>query len=98
MREAGYADKTPFEIAHEMFSYVDGCTMSAKKDGLANIGGFLALNDTNAINIDAKSMLPHIPQSEYPAWALALVLYIEGGVRSVEIGSVMFGRQPDGSE
>ncbi len=161
-------NKTPLEIAQEMFSYVDGCTMSAKKDGLANIGGFLALNDDNlaqrcknmliltegfptygglagydleaiavglhevvredyleyrirsvaylgdiltsagipivlppgghAIYIDAKDMLPHIPQSEYPAWALSLVLYLEGGIRSVEIGSVMFGQQPDGSE
>ena len=43
-------------------------------------------------------MLPHIPQDQYPAWALSLVLYIVGGVRSVEIGSVMFGLQPDGSE
>ena len=168
IREEGYADKTPLAIAQEMFSYVDGCTMSAKKDGLANIGGFLALNDdklaqqcknvliltegfptygglagydleaiavglhevvqedylqyrirsvaylgdilTNAdipivqppgghaIYIDAKEMLPHIPQSEYPAWALSLVLYLEGGIRSVEIGSLMFGQQPDGSE
>ena len=167
-RERGYADKTPLAIAQEMFSYVDGATMSAKKDGMANIGGFLALNDdalaaqckTNliltegfptygglagydleaiavglhevleedylryrirsvaylgdkltaagipivqppgghAIYIDAKGMLPHIPQSEYPAWALSLALYLEGGIRSVEIGSVMFGLQPDGSE
>jgi tryptophanase len=52
----------------------------------------------HAIYLDALSMLPHIPQSEYPAWALSLVLYLEGGIRSVEIGSVMFGLQPDGSE
>ena len=168
LREDGYAGKTPLEIAQEMFSFVDGCTMSAKKDGLANIGGFLALNDDalaercktsliltegfptygglagydleaiavglqevldedylrdrvrsvaylgdiltkagipimqppggHAIYVDALRMLPHIPQSEYPAWALSLVLYLEGGIRSVEIGSVMFGQQPDGSE
>ena len=168
IREEGYADKTPLEIAQEMFSYVDGATMSAKKDGLANIGGFLAMNNDDwaqkcrnmeilgegfptygglagydleaiavgleevldedylryrirsveylgecldavgvpfvkptgghALYIDAKAMLPHIPWNEYPAWALSDVLYIEGGVRSVEIGSVMFGRQPDSSE
>ena len=168
IREEGYAHMSPLAIAQEMFSYVDGCTMSAKKDGLANIGGFLALNDDalaqkcknlliltegfptygglagydleaiavglhevvaedylryrirsvaylgdiltaagipivqppggHAIYIDAKAMLPHIPQSEYPAWALSLALYLEGGVRSVEIGSVMFGLQPDGRE
>jgi tryptophanase len=167
-REEGYGDKSPLEIAKEMFSYADGCTMSAKKDGLTNIGGFLALNDDDlahecrdqliltegfptygglaghdleavalglfealdeaylryrvrsvayfgdklmaagipivrppgghAIYIDAKAMLPHIPQLEFPAWALSVVLYAEGGVRSVEIGSVMFGHQPDGSE
>jgi tryptophanase len=167
-REEGYADKTPLEIAQEMFSYADGCTMSAKKDGLANIGGFLALNNDqwaskaktmlvitegfptygglagydleaiavglhevldedylryrirsvaylgdiltkngvpimqppggHAIYLDAKAMLPHIPPLAYPAWALSLALYLEGGVRSVEIGSVMFGLHPDGSE
>jgi len=168
LREEGYADSSPRQIAEEMFSYVDGATMSAKKDGLANIGGFLALNDDelaqrcknvlimtegfptygglagydleaiaiglhevldpdylhyrissvgylgrlltlenvpivqppggHAIYLDAKALLPHIPQSEYPAWALSLVLYLEGGIRSVEIGSVMFGMQPDGTE
>ena len=52
----------------------------------------------HALYLDAKRFLPHVPQSEYPAWALSLVLYLEGGIRSVEIGSVMFGHQPDGSE
>ena len=168
LREEGYADVTPLAIAQEMFSYVDGCTMSAKKDGMANIGGFLAMNDDDlamrcknmeilgegfptygglagydleaiavgleevldedylhyrirsveylgermeragipfvkptgghALYIDAREMLPHIPWHEYPAWALTLALYVEGGVRAVEIGSVMFGHQPDGSE
>ncbi|MCC6615576.1 MAG: tryptophanase [Anaerolineae bacterium] len=167
-REEGYADKQPIEIAREMFSYADGCTMSAKKDGMANIGGFLALNDDDlalqcrnleiltegfptyggmagydleavaqglyealepdylryrirsiaylgekltaagipivqptgghALYIDARSMLPHIPVTQYPAWALNNALYVVGGVRGVEIGSIMFGMQPDGSE
>ncbi len=167
-REPGQHDRTPLEIARDMFACADGCTMSAKKDGLVNIGGFLALNDDalaaacrnnlvltegfptygglagydlealavglrevldedylryrirsveylgekltaagvpimqptggHAIYLDAKALLPHIPPSEFPAWALSCALYLEGGVRSVEIGSVMFGRQPDGSE
>lgn len=168
LREEGYADKTPIEIAREIFSYADGCTMSAKKDGMANIGGFLALNDDtlaqtcrnlliltegfptygglagydleaiavglyealdedylryrirsvaylgdkissagipivqptggHALYIDARAMLPHIPNDHYPAWSLTNALYLLGGVRGVEIGSVMFGMQPDGTE
>ncbi len=167
-RESGYQDKSPLEIAREIFSYADGCTMSAKKDGMANIGGFLALNDDklarecrslviltegfptyggmagydmeavaiglfealdegylryrirstaylgekltdagisivqpaggHAVYIDAKEMLPHIPSLQYPAWSLANALYLLGGIRGVEIGSVMFGLQPDGTE
>ena len=163
LREEGYAQKSVKEIAREMFSYADGCTMSAKKDGLANIGGFLCTNDDklaaqernlliltegfptygglagrdleaiatgleevlhedylqyriasvkylgnhiaaegvpivqppggHAIYIDAKAMLPHIPPSQYPGQALVTELYLEGGIRSVEIGSVMFARK-----
>ncbi len=167
-REAGWNDRSPTEIAQAMFAEVDGATMSAKKDGMANIGGFLAMQDAelarrcrenliltegfptygglagydleaiavgleealdpdylryrirsvaylaerlkragvpmveppggHALYIDAAAMLPHIPALEYPAWALSCVLYLEGGIRSVEIGSVMFGLQPDGTE
>ncbi|MFI4942664.1 MAG: tryptophanase [Burkholderiales bacterium] len=167
-REAGQAGRAPKEIAREMFSLADGCTMSAKKDGLSNIGGFLALNDDawaercrnlliltegfptygglagydleavargleevveepylryrirsteylherlvaagvpviqpaggHAVYIDARALLPHIPPLAYPGIALVNALYVEAGIRGVEIGSVMFGRQPDGSE
>jgi tryptophanase len=168
LREPGQAQRTPTEIAHDMFACVQGCTMSAKKDGMANIGGFLALNDDalaqrcrnnliltegfvtygglagydleaiavglrevlqeeylhyrirsieylaeklmadgvplmqppggHALYIDARGMLPHVPQSAYPAWTLSCALYLEAGIRAAEIGSVMFGQQPDGSE
>src|SRR5271170_7844116 len=160
LREPGYAEKTPREIAQELFRHADGCTMSAKKDGLANIGGFLCTNDDvlalagkdlliltegfptygglagrdleaiavglnealeedylkyriastaflgnriaaegvpivqppggHAIYIDARAFLPHIPAAQFPGVALAGELYLEGGVRSVEIGTLMF--------
>ncbi|MGC1462361.1 MAG: tryptophanase [Terracidiphilus sp.] len=160
VREPDYAHKTPKQIAQEMFALGDGCTMSAKKDGMANIGGFLCTNDEilarqeqnlliltegyptygglagrdleavavglqeslqedylryriastaylgnhiaehgvpivqppggHAIYIDAKTFLPQIPADQFPGVALATELYLEGGIRSVEIGSLMF--------
>ena len=161
-RETGYADKPVLEICQEMFSYADGSTMSAKKDALVNIGGWLSLNDADlalkcrnllivtegfptygglagrdleaiaqgleeivdehylqyrirsteylgekilaagvpiieppgghAIYIDAKRFLPHIPAEQYPGQSIVCELYVEGGIRTVEIGSVMFGK------
>lgn len=162
LREEGYADKPVKAIAQEIFSHADGCTMSAKKDAFANIGGFLAMHDdvlamkcrnllvitegfptygglagrdleaiaiglnevmeehylqyrirsieylTNklidanvpvmqpagghAVYLDAKEFLSHIPIDQYPGQALVGALYTEGGIRGVEIGSLMFGK------
>jgi len=162
LREEGYANHTIPAIVKELFSYADGCTMSAKKDAFANIGGFLAMHDellaqqcrnmlimtegfptygglagrdleaiaigltevmdehylqyrirsieylTNkliaagvpvmqpagghAIYLDAKEFLPHIPVEQYPGQALVGALYVHGGIRGVEIGSLMFGK------
>lgn len=160
-REAGYADVSVRDIAREMFSYADGCTMSAKKDGMVNTGGFLAMNNDDwamrsrtvlivtegfttygglarrdleaiaqgleevldenylhyrirstayfgeklveagvpilvppgghAIYVDAKRFVPHIPPHQFPGQAIVCALYTHAGIRSVEIGSVMFG-------
>lgn len=162
LREPGYSDKSVSEIAREMYAAADATTMSAKKDGLANIGGFLGLHDDalamqsrnlliltegfptygglagrdleaiaqglrevvveeylryrlrsveylsdkleqagvplvlpaggHAVYLDAGAFLPHIPASQLPGQVLANELYLEGGVRGVEIGSLMFGR------
>jgi tryptophanase len=167
-REPGNEDRDVTDIVREMASLADGMTMSAKKDPLGNIGGWLALNDDDlaahcrtllvltegfptygglagrdlealavgihesvshdylryrirstayladsltesgipivqppgghAVYIDARAMLPHIPPLQYPGQSLAIALYAAGGVRGCEIGTVMFGRQPDGSE
>jgi len=162
LREEGYANRSVLEIAQEMFSYADGSTMSAKKDALVNIGGWLSINDEelamkcrnllivtegfptygglagrdleaiaqgleevvdehyleyrirsteylgekitaagvpiieppggHAIYIDAKRFLPDVPAEHYPGQSIVCELYIEGGIRAVEIGSVMFGK------
>jgi tyrosine phenol-lyase len=167
--EAGYGGKSIKEIAQEMFSYCDGAMMSAKKDALANMGGFIALDDKDlydrltelliliegyltyggltgrdmevlavgleevlnldyldfrieqiaylgavlkeagmpiieptgghAIFVDAGKLLGHIPPQQFPAQGLTVEFYIEGGIRTVEIGSLMFGgEEPDGGE
>ena len=167
VREPGQQDRSPREIAREVFDLADGCLVSAKKDGLVNIGGFIALRDGawvadlrsrliltegfptygglaardlealavgldevleetylayregvtryvadglarigvptmrppggHAVYVDARALLPHIPAEAFPAQALAVELYRAEGVRSCEIGSVMFGKRPDGS-
>ncbi len=169
LREPGQGERSVKEIAREMFSLADGCLVSAKKDGLANIGGFIALHDErwveaarnllilgegfptygglagrdleaiavgleevvhedylryrlrtaeymgekllaggvsiveptggHAVYLDARDFLPHLRPEDYPAWSLCNALYLEGGIRGVEIGSVMFGKRlDDGTE
>jgi tyrosine phenol-lyase len=169
LTEEGEGGRSVEEIAREMFSYADGCTFSAKKDGLANIGGFLATNDDrlaeqekelliltegfptygglagrdldaiavgleevvhedyleyrlasvrylgehvsaegvpivqppggHAVYLDAAAFLPHVPPRELPGQSLVAELYLEGGIRGVEIGTVMFGkRDPETGE
>ncbi|MCG2687858.1 tryptophanase [Candidatus Parcubacteria bacterium] len=163
-REAGYADKSIKEIAKEMFTYADAMTMSAKKDAIVNMGGFIGFKDEDlfkqasvfgivfegfityggmsgrdmnalaqgldegtefdtldsrikqtaflgerlkafgvpmqepfgghAIFVDVKRFLPHIPKEEFPAQTLAIELYLEAGVRAVEIGAIMADRDP----
>ncbi|HVM68472.1 MAG TPA: tryptophanase, partial [Gaiellaceae bacterium] len=167
-REAGQGDREVADIVREMASLADGMTMSAKKDPLGNIGGWLAVRDDalaeqarnvliltegfptyggltgrdleaiaqglrevvdhdylryrirstaylgdalhaagvpvvrpiggHAVYLDARALLPHIEPLQYPGQALACALYVEGGIRGCEIGTVMFGRRPDGSE
>jgi tryptophanase len=167
-REPGHQDREVHDIVREVAGLADGMTMSAKKDGLANIGGWLAMNDDelavrcrnllvltegfptygglagrdleaiaqglrevvehdylryrvrstaylgeallragipivqptggHAVYLDARALLPHIPALEYPGQALAVALYESGGIRGCEIGTVMFGMQPDGTE
>ena len=167
-REEGHQGRPVKDIVHDIAALADGMTMSAKKDGLANIGGWLAMNDGalaaqcrnlliltegfptygglagrdleaiaqgltevvdehylqyrirstaylgealdragvptvkpaggHAVYLDARALLAHIPPLQYPGQALAAALYLEGGIRGCEIGTVMFGQQPDGSE
>ena len=167
-REAGYENTAAIDIAREMFTYADGCTMSAKKDAFANIGGFLCTNDAelahrernililtegfptygglagrdleaiavglrevldehyldyrllstryvvehlresgipvvapaggHAVYLDARRFLPHIEPLQYPGQSLVVELYIEAGIRSSEIGTVMFGADPHTGE
>ena len=167
-REPGQGDRTVADIVRDVAALADGMTMSAKKDGLANIGGWLAVRDDalaeqcrnlliltegfptygglagrdleaiaqglhevvehdylryrirstaylgdgllaagipvvqpiggHAVYLDARALLPHVPPLHYPGQSLAIALYETGGIRACEIGTVMFGRRPDGSE
>jgi tryptophanase len=167
-REPGQSGRSVRDIVRDMAALADGMTMSAKKDGLANIGGWLAMHDDalaakcrnlliltegfptygglagrdleaiaqglaevvepdylryrirstaylgeallragvpvvrpiggHAVYIDARGLLPHIPPLQYPGHALAVALFVEGGIRGCEIGTLMFGRHPDGTE
>jgi len=167
-REPEFKNTATIDIARLMFSYSDGCTMSAKKDAFANIGGFLCTNDADlaqkernililtegfptygglagrdleaiavglrevldedyldyrllstryvvehlrksgipvmapagghAVYLDARRFFPHIDPLQYPGQALAVELYVEAGIRSVEIGTVMFGSDPHSGE
>ncbi len=168
LREPGYADVPVPDIVREMASLADGMTMSAKKDPMGNIGGWLAMRDDalaercrnlliltegfptygglagrdleaiaqglkecvdesylryrirstaylaealdaagvpivkpaggHAVYLDARALLPHVEPLAYPGQSLAVALYEEGGIRGCEIGTVMFGRRPDGTE
>jgi tyrosine phenol-lyase len=120
VREAGQQQRAVRDIAREMFDFADGATISAKKDGLVNIGGVLLMRDDglamgerlleagvqiveppggHAVYIDAAAFCPHIPPEQFPGQALVCALYTHAGIRSVEIGSVMFGRvDPDTGE